>query len=128
MAALDLLPALDDGELSLRERTLRGLLHSNVQAHALVLARVLEVDAQARERLTGTLLEVRLRLDVPPIPLVGPVENRQAVDGGVGECLQPLFARRVDDHVVVRRRVVVAVPDVLAAHDPRLERNLRDCP
>ncbi|TML13335.1 MAG: hypothetical protein E6G33_12275, partial [Actinobacteria bacterium] len=135
--AFDLEPALDDGELSLGERAVRGLGQRDVHADALVHARVVELDADANERLTGALLEARPCVHLLVVPEVAAVEHGDAPKRSVLGRLELLFDRLINQDVRVSRRVVVAVADVLPPHDagqlcdiqPCLEpRGPRDCP
>ena len=120
--------AVDECELSLRERALRWLAERHVDAHALVVAVVVEVDAEAQKRLVGALLEPGLNVHVLAVPDIGAMHDVDASERPVLERLAPLLDRRVDELVVLRRRVVVRVAAVLAAHDARHWSRLGTCP
>src|SRR5439155_23570744 len=66
----------------------------------------------------------RLGLDLPAVPDVCAPEHVDASDRACFGGRQPLRDRLVDQHVVCRRRVVVAVPDVLTTDDACQLRNI----
>src|SRR6266516_4529166 len=118
VTALRLEAALDDRELAFGVRVVGLLAQWNMHADALVVARILEVDANADERLLGALLETRLRLDPLPIPHVGAMHDLDAAERPALDQLEPFVDGRVDDDVTVGPRVVVTVPYVATADDP----------
>src|SRR2546422_4818984 len=118
VAAFRLEPALDDRELALGVRAVGRFAQRNVHADTLVVAWVVEVDANADERLSGALLETRLRLDALPSPDVGAMRDLDSAERTLLDQLDPLVDRRVDEDVAGRRRVVVTVAGVAATNDP----------
>src|SRR5439155_26385239 len=137
VAAFYLQPAFDDRELPFRKRAVSGLSEPDVHANALVVARVVEVDADPHERFAGADLEAGLRVHGFVVPDVTAVEHGNAPERPVLERLEMLLDWFFNQHVPLGRRVVVAVADVLPTHDagqvcdiqPRLERRgPRDCP
>src|SRR5882724_11970775 len=88
-----------------------------MHADALVVARIVEVDANADERLPGALLETRLRLDPLPVPHVGAMHDLDASERPVLDQIGALVDWRIDEDVPCRRRVVVTVAYVAAADD-----------
>src|SRR5439155_22106517 len=118
VTALRLEAALDDRELAFGVRLIGPLAHWNMHADALVIARIVEIDANADERLLGALLETRLRLDPLPVPHVGAMDDLDAAERPALDQLEPFVDRSVDENVTGCRRVVVTVPYVAAANDP----------
>ena len=88
-----------------------------MHANALVVARVVEVDADPHERFAGAELEARLRLHGFVVPDVTAVEHADAPERPVLERLEMLLDWFFNQHVPLGRRVVVAVADVLPTHD-----------
>src|SRR5439155_6513114 len=117
VTALRLEAALDDRELAFGIRVVGPLTHWNMHADALVVARIIEVDANADERLLGALLEARLRLDSLRIPHVGAMHDLDPSERPVLDQLEPFVDGRVDQDVTGWRRVVVTVPKVTTADD-----------
>ena len=96
-----------------------GSAQRDVHADALVVARIVEVDANAHERLVGALLEARLRFDVALVPHVRAMQDVDAAERSLSSVSNCCSSGLVDQDVAVGRRVVVTVADVLAANDPR---------
>src|SRR2546427_12630483 len=90
IAAFRLKAALDDRELALGVRVVGRFAQRDVHAHALVVAWVVEVDADADERLAGALLEAGLRLDALPSPDVRAMHDLDSAERTLLDQLHPL--------------------------------------
>src|SRR5439155_18004944 len=99
VAAFYLQPAFDDRELPFRKRAVSGLSEPDVHANALVVARVVEVDADPHERFAGAELEARLRVHGFVVPDVTAVEHGNAPERPVLERLEMLLDRFFNQHV-----------------------------
>ena len=86
---------------------------------ALVVAGVVERDANPDEALVRAKLEARQRLHELVVPGVRAAQDEDASQRAFLLDLEPLLDRFVHADVVRRRRVVVAVADVAAPDDPR---------
>src|SRR4029450_2723630 len=90
-----------------------------MNAHALVVALVVELDADADERLARPPLEAGLRRDELLVPDVGAVQDVHGAQRPGLDLLEALLDGLLHEQVVSRRRVVVAVAGVLSPHDSR---------